>query len=314
MHKVLLTMNLQRIIQFFRRALQTFLLLSQINISSINTVQALSSSITHQFQLGKDQQHVSLDLHKVHLRQHDNIDSTSSSSSCSPWCYALTVNPIIPDDDDEEKKEKEDTLTQKFSYNFLASQVWPSARVAAKFCEEYIPKHMNVCELGCGPALPSLTMANRGINVVATDIDELALQMAEKAAMEQQIEEHFTTKYVDLMGDVSVLKTEIDADLYVLSDVFESKGVAIGAAGMTFQALKDGCRVWAFAQSDRGLREEYKDELRRLLTSFYERDLDLHELEWETLEKIEMSSKIEKNALCDRLLLLDFDETQVNYS
>ena len=299
-----------------------FLLLGFAPVKIVESLSSSSSSsnsnsVTHQFQLGNDQQSIHLNLHKVYLRQ--------NSPSTSPWCYALTVNPILYDDDDDEKDKairKHQQDITKIQYNFLASQVWPSARVAASICEEHIPLNWKVCELGCGPALPSLTIAKKRCNnnnvVIATDIDELALQMSIKAADEQQIDSStYQTKYVDLMGDENILKQEINADLYILSDVFESKDVSIGSARMVYQALMDGSRVWVFAQSDRGLREVFKDELIRYLLSNEGVDdnevVNTDDIEWKTLDRIDMEDKTKKNSLCDRLRLLDFDETQVNY-
>ena len=302
------------------------LLILLLGPTSVKIVQSLSSSgssVTHQFQFGNDPQHqqsIHLNLHKVYLRQ--------NSPSTSPWCYALTVNPILYDDNDEYKDNQQQQQQQqqqqdisKIKYNFLASQVWPSARVAARICEEHIPLNWKVCELGCGPALPSLTIAKRCNNknvVIATDIDELALQMSIKAANEQQIDScTFQTKYVDLMGDENILKQNVNADLYVLSDVFESKHVSVGAARMVYQALMDGSRVWVFAQSDRGLREVFKDELVKLLLSSGNNRsynvVNTDDIEWKSMDEIDMEDKTKKNSLCDRLLLVDFDEIQVDY-
>ena len=44
-------------------------------------------------------------------------------------------------------------------------------------------------ELGCGPGLPSIVLANLGISeVIATDVDLIALQMVEKSAREQNLD------------------------------------------------------------------------------------------------------------------------------
>jgi predicted nicotinamide N-methyase len=51
------------------------------------------------------------------------------------------------------------------------------------------------------------------------------------------------------------------ADLYLLSDVFESGKVARGAAHFTMKALSSGARVWVFAQTDRAQREVYLEEI-----------------------------------------------------
>lgn len=235
-----------------------------------------------------------LNLHKVYLRQ-------QKQNTLSPWCYALTIDPTVES-------------TNNINYNFLASQVWPSARVAAKACESYFQqnsdrkqKQWKICELGCGTALPSLALANMGMSVVATDLDELALQMAKKAANEQNLGHNFCTKVLDLTGDVSVLD-EINADLYILSDVFESSKVAEGAARMTLKALKSGASVWCFAQSDRVQREAYRLALERTGSA-----KSYGDLKWKVF--IDKNFKDRKHGGGDlkRLLLCDLDEVQVDY-
>jgi len=238
-----------------------------------------------------------LKLHKVYLRQ--------QQTSFSPWCYALTIDPATES-------------TNAIKYNFLASQVWPSARVAAKSCESYFQHHSHsnhhktrkkwkICELGCGPALPSLTLASMDMEVVATDIDELALQIATKAAKEQNLGHNFCTKILDLTGDVSVID-DIDADFYILSDVFESSQVAEGAARMTVKALQSGKNVWCFAQSDRVQREAYRSALERSGLGIVYGDL-----EWKPFSDQIFISEERENLDSIKLLLCDLDEVQVDY-
>ena len=139
--------------------------------------------------------------------------------------------------------------------NFLATQVWPSARVAAMAILEHADPTWDIMELGCGPGLPSLAAATKGCQVVATDLDRLALKLVEAAANEQNLE--VETQQFDLVFnriDKSLLER---LDLIVLSDVFESEAVAKGAARLTKQCLEEGLRVWVFAQSDRAQRELY---------------------------------------------------------
>ena len=249
---------------------------------------ALSNNNNVQFQLSNS----NLKLHKVYLRQ-----SQSQSKPPSPWCYALTVDPT-----------QESTIDIK--YNFLASQVWPSARVAASTCEKHVKKKWKVCEFGCGPALPSLTLANLGIHVVATDIDELALQMASKAAFDQNIDKYFTTRKLDLVSedDIDVLD-DINADLYILSDVFESDDVGIGAAKLTIKALESGANVWVFAQSDRAQRESYRLELERCGVGKLYGDL-----EWKPFsDRYIPNGEGGEGEVSHRLLLCDLDEVRVDY-
>lgn len=65
------------------------------------------------------------------------------------------------------------------------------------------------------------------------------------------------------------------ADLYLLSDLFESAGVTRSAARLTHHLLSSSTsssssslsppRVWVFCQSDRAQRDVYVQELKRLL-------------------------------------------------
>mmetsp|Transcript_25207 Transcript_25207/g.31050 ORF Transcript_25207/g.31050 Transcript_25207/m.31050 type:complete len:256 (+) Transcript_25207:90-857(+) len=250
----------------------------RIIVFLLSTIISKSRHRTYAFSANNNDLVSNLSLHKVFLRQ----------SSSSPWCYGLTIDPT-----------RESNI--KIAYNFLSTQVWPSARVAAFTCETHVDKKWKVCELGAGPCLPSLTLASMGVDVIATDIDELALQMAQQAASKQSLENRFQTKILDLMGDIHILD-EINADLYILSDVFESGDVVKGAAKMTMKALKSDSRVWVFAQSDRAQREIYLEELKCMGAEKY-----CSELTWRILHK-------ESDLIQDRLLLCDLDEVTVNYS
>lgn len=207
-------------------------------------------------------------VHEVPLRKND---------PSSPWCYAASIGgdgDCIP------------------AGNFLATQVWPSARHAAWTLEEHADPCWAVCELGCGPGLPSLAVARKrkgsSVRSVATDLDPFALRMVEAAAAKQKLD--LSTQLFDLTSDDPLPP----ADLYLLSDVFESSHVARGAAAHTRRALRAGARVWVFAQSDRAQREVYLSELR------FGDDSDL---EW--------SSKFVGDRA--KLWLCDVDETAVKY-
>jgi len=216
-------------------------------------------------------------LHKVKLRNDDS----------SPYCFAATVDPT---------KEAVDV-----KYNFLATQVWPSARQASFALEKYVDRSWRVCEFGCGPALPSLVMASMGLpQVIATDLDMVALDMVEKAAKEQGFD-NLVTKRVDLTAAPESILAEINADLYIMSDVFENGAVAKGAASYTMKALNSGARVWTFAQSDRAQREIYLKELEKLGAKKY------GPVAWE------MNDLSSDNISDEMLLLFDLDEVNVSY-
>mmetsp|Transcript_36257 Transcript_36257/g.54122 ORF Transcript_36257/g.54122 Transcript_36257/m.54122 type:complete len:128 (+) Transcript_36257:154-537(+) len=68
------------------------------------------------------------------------------------------------------------TLDLPTKINFLSTQVWPSARVAARcLLESSVPSEWSVCELGCGPGLPSLSAATICQSVTATDLDSRSI-------------------------------------------------------------------------------------------------------------------------------------------
>ena len=195
------------------------------------------------------------------------------SEEKAPWCYTAAAS-----------------CEGNFqSINFLATQVWPSARVAAIVLEKHLDVRWSVCELGCGPGLPSIAAARMGSTVIATDVDSFALRMVELAAKRQELP--LTTQIFDLTSDSSLP----EADVYVLSDVFESNKIAQMAAMHTGRALDAGKKVWVFAQNDRAQREVYLAHLRRLFP-----DMSLN---WSSPA---MGSQ--------NIWLVDIDETHVNYN
>lgn len=212
----------------------------------------------------------------------------------SPYCFsASSITTLDP------------------SSNFLATQVWPSARLASLAVKEHASKHWNVCEFGCGPGLPSLTAASLGCSVLATDLDEFALDLVQAAADEQGWD--VKTRRFDLIADSSshaqalqslhdyyhksIVGSDDDIDLVIFSDVFENNQVAKGAAVVTKYFLDRGSRVWTFAQSDRAQRDAYIAELNRVyhenqqVLSFQDTPYDPEEKLW----------------------LCDLDETKVVY-
>ncbi len=228
-------------------------------------------------------------FHKIYLR---------NDGSGSPWCYAMTVDPT--------KSSPIDTP----AYNFLATQVWPSAREASFFLEKYADRSWSVCELGCGPGLPSLVMGTLGFpRVIATDLDKVGLEMVKKAAEEQKLH-NIETMQLDLTSNDNALD-EINADLYVMSDVFENGAVAEGAAEITMEVLQSGARVWCFAQSDRAQRDIYCKSLEDKGAHIYGK------LEWQICPKNTIPDEAQKQHFMseggDRLLLIDLDEVDVNY-
>lgn len=203
--------------------------------------------------------------------------------------------------------------------NFLATQVWPAARMAACMIEQYANPEWSLCEFGCGPGLPSLTAAYTGLApIFATDVDAFALRLVEKAAHAQGWDGIIQVQPYDLCG-IPVVESPgqyrhapqpgsttshrnilPQADLYILSDVFESSSVALGAASVTYRILqKQEARIWVFAQTDRVQREVYLEAMRKFTGD--------SSLTWRDPSKGPPSPSSNKLWLCD------IDETMVNY-
>ena len=281
------------------------------------------------------------------------------SDPSSPWCYAASLTPAIVIDDDlidtdgndggKKPAAPQTTFSLPAGANFLATQVWPSSRTASCIIERHLDPTWTVCELGCGPGLPSLTAAKKGAaNVIATDVDEFALEMVRAAALEQGFintlvdvvaedtdlkKQQFVTQKFDLTSKENVLP---EADLYILSDVFESLTVAEGAAWhvqsllskneqkskQNFEILgtksdesiefnssfdtstetsndttKAKSRVWVFAQSDRAQRDSFLKKLRETYDELLPG--------WTTNHTPDIDAN---------LWLFDLDETNVQYN
>jgi len=222
-------------------------------------------------------------VHQVPLRQNDND---------SPFCYAVSSALDVMGQRNSNSKP----------INFLASQVWPSARVAASALEAHMDPSWTVCEFGCGPALPSLVAARSGAKkVYATDLDSFALQLVDHASRVQNLEGIVRTKLIDITKPPNFGESDNSiptADLYIFSDVFESPDVARGAAEASCAILQqvEHSRIWVFAQSDRASREEYLKAMKGFL--------DDSQLAWAPLEQYDSRR---------RLCLFDLDETMVSY-
>jgi hypothetical protein len=263
-----------------------------------------------------------LPVHRAPLRWQQQ-----QQDELSPYCFALSSILDLP-----------------VKSNILATQVWPSARVAAMTLEECIRSNLGslvddggtegtnkftICELGCGPGLPSLTAAvacasrnaTVDVRVIATDIDEFALDLVNAAAKEQGLDHIVSTRPLDLIqaGDEDWTGSENAwlkrVDLFVMSDVFEVNAVAVGAARFTQRVLSwpendrdNGAResrrkrMWVFAQTDRAQREVFLQELQNLSSA--QNDNSNPSLEWKSPASCNLK---------DRLWLCDVDETEVDY-
>jgi SAM-dependent methyltransferase len=234
-------------------------------------------------------------VHPVYLRNND---------PASPYALAVSNGNDLPV-----------ATMETGRVNFLATQVWPSARTAALALERYFQncggdtaETLSVCEFGCGPGLPSLAAAKLGAGrVYATDLDGLALALVKQAAAQQGLSARLETKQFDLIH--SCTDKIPCADLYIFSDVFENGHVAEGAAKITAELLSrrrttaasSSSSVWVFAQSDRAQREIYLLSWRHSESSF---------LRDSSSFAVPADSQLQCNG---RLWLCDIDETNVFY-
>lgn len=213
--------------------------------------------------------------------------------------------PLVPSDDSSPYTYSITSILDLDSGtdNFLATQVWPSAREASKALLQRSEPTWKVCEFGCGPGLPSIVAASTGCPlVVATDLDQLGLELVNAAADEQQLK-NVICRQLDLTHPPESIVADNndwfqEIDLFVMADIFENSEVAKGAAALTKFILQHyrgkQPRVWVFAQSDRSQREIYLQSMQEsILTA-----------QWLPLEDCKNDA---------RLWLVDLDETTVNY-
>ncbi|KAL7519904.1 hypothetical protein ACHAWX_004658 [Stephanocyclus meneghinianus] len=232
----------------------------------------------------------------------------------STWCYSAVLSP---------------SSSLPPGTNFLATQVWPSSRTASFVLEQHLDTSWTVCELGCGPGLPSLTAAKLGAaRVIATDVEDVALEMVRMAALEQEfctegVRDKNGERLVTQKFDLTLKEESLPlADLYILSDVFESSRVAEGAAWHVKSLLGSSdnqldrryksksndsysvvdratstSRVWVFAQSDRAQRDSFLKSIREIH--------GYQNLDWTT------NHNPDKDA---RLWLFDLNEMGVQYN
>jgi len=220
-------------------------------------------------------------VHRVPLRTHDVH---------APFCYAVSSPSDLSSDQGST------------TANFLATQAWPSARVAAQCLIQHMNPQWTVLEAGCGPGLPSLTAASLGSpRVYATDVEPLALELVEKAGSEQGWQERIETFKLDLTDKANEINMP-KSDLYLLSDVFESRQVAEGAAHWVDFILRrfHGSKVWVFAQTDRSQKEIFLQRLQQIRND--------KSLKWESYSSEDFAKDVE-----NQLWLCSIDETKVSY-
>ena len=140
-------------------------------------------------------------------------------------------------------------------HDALATQLWPSARIAAGLVAGVAPASM--VEVGCGLALPSLAAARAGVSVLATDRDAVALDFVKHAAEDQNID--LATQVFDVEDASTALPP---GDLVVMADVFVTDPVAEACAARCEEALRRGSQVLVVAAA-RSTRDAFLGALGR---------------------------------------------------
>ena len=140
-------------------------------------------------------------------------------------------------------------------HDALATQLWPSARIAAEIVAAAAPA--SVVEIGCGLAWPSLAAARAGIRALATDRDSIALDFVSAAAEDQNID--IATRVFDVEDATTALPP---GDLVVLADVFVTDPVAEACAARCEEALRRGSDVLVVAAA-RSTRDAFLRALGR---------------------------------------------------
>ena len=141
------------------------------------------------------------------------------------------------------------------AHDALATQLWPSARVAARALEK-LPSFGSALELGAGTGLPSLAAARAGARVLATDRDATSLAYAAAAADDQGLT--LATAVFDVADFAAPLPP---ADVVVVADVFVTDAVAAACGRRVGEALRRGSTC-VVADARRSTRDAFLAALR----------------------------------------------------
>lgn len=90
-------------------------------------------------------------VHRTYLR----LPNPALPFAPPPFCYSADAFTLPSEDDEGDVGPSLDVTP-----NFLATQVWPSARAAATTIEKCSDPSWIICEFGCGPGLPSIVAAS----------------------------------------------------------------------------------------------------------------------------------------------------------
>lgn len=156
--------------------------------------------------------------------------------------------------------------------------VWPAAWLAAqrvmRICQRGGPgRPLRMLELGCGSGLPSLCALALGVEVVATDLEELPLLLLKAAYDAQELPGHLEVQQLDVLAAISTSRSSSTCpsdvqrfDVIVCSDclyksaVARAIGLLIGRALLSYPMTRI-----VVTDANRQGRNDFLDELDSVL-------------------------------------------------
>lgn len=164
------------------------------------------------------------------LRRADVVFAQTSYSS------ALVV-PMLECSSPDELIE---AALQCEDFDVYSAQIWPSSVAAtAVLLRALAARNGRVCELGCGPGLPSLAALAAGSrSVVATDWSDFALAIVKHASsLQPDLQSSLSTARVNVFDPESPLPR---ADYYVAADMLYDEKLASALGRRLAPALQAG--------------------------------------------------------------------------
>ena len=153
------------------------------------------------------------------------------------------------------------------------SVLWPAASAIAMHLLENIPdlSEKVVLEVGTGTGLVSIAAAQAGAKCIATDYEEVPLQLLSYAANSLNTQQSSNIK--DGLGEISTSLFDIcdentplpDADILVAADIMYEPKTGKAMAERVYEALQAGNRVLVGDSPGRAGRPAFLAELRSLL-------------------------------------------------
>ena len=169
-----------------------------------------------------------------------------------PWVYEADWH-------EQQRRQAASGVAMLSKHDALASCHWPAALPLARALSrsQLFLKGKLVVEIGCGTGICSIAAAAVGADVLATDIDKLALQMTAAAAAVQGIPIRTAT------FDAARVESPLPAcDVLILSDLFVTNGLARTMACRVAEALAAKLLV-VVVDPGRSSRGSFLDELER---------------------------------------------------